>query len=221
MVAISTSPAGATTAAAPTVAAAAAATKPSAAAATPAVVVALSDRARATLDQAKADQAATADLSLSFDEILQKRTDALTAKLTSAFAGLNVNLDDAVRLQVDKFGHVSTEGPWKKKIEKLFEDNPELAKELKAVTGLNALKAAQKALDLYNDEKKATSNSKQQTEAWTRYNIRSINIQTLSGVTSLKDGKLRSAAVDYIDMIADPSGSDPAKSQQDIADRLA
>ena len=185
-------------------------------------IVELSDHAKATVEKAKADQAATADLTLSFDEILAKRTDALAKTLTDAFSGLNVNLDDAVRLQVDKFGNVTTEGPWKKKIEKLFQDRPDLAKELKAVAGLNALKAAQTALDLYNKEKGSTLGSKQQSEAWTQYNIRSMNIQTLSGVMSLKDGKLRSAAAGYIDLIADPTGSaDRTRTRQDVADRLA
>lgn len=187
----------------------------------PADVVELSGHAKATLEKAKADQAATADLTLSFDEILAKRTDDLTKKLTDAFAADNVNLDDAVRLQVDKFGNVTTEGPWKKKIEKLFQDQPELAKELKAVAGLNSLKAAQTALDLYNKEKGSTASTRQQSRAWTQYNIRSMNIQTLSGVMTLKDGKLRSAAVDYISLIADPAGADPSKSRQDITDRLA
>jgi hypothetical protein len=187
----------------------------------PVDVVQLSDHAQATLAQAKADQAATANLTLSFDEILAKRTDDLTKKLTDAFAADNVNLDAAVRLQVDKFGNVTSEGPWKKKIEKLFQDNPELAKELKAVAGLNSLKAAQTALDLYSKEKGPTANTKQQSEAWTQYNIRSINIQALSGVMTLKDGKLRSAAVDYMSLIADPAGADPTKSRQDLADRLA
>jgi hypothetical protein len=185
-------------------------------------VVQLSDHAKATLEKAKADQAATANLNLSLDEILAKRTDALTKTLTDAFNRLNVNLDAAVRLQVDQFGNVTTEGPWKKKIEKLFQDRPELAKELKEVAGLNSLKAAQTALDLYNKEKGSMLGSKQQSEAWTQYNIRSMNIQTLSGVMTLKDGKLRSAAVDYIDLIADPTGSaDRMRTRQDVADRLA
>ncbi len=192
----------------------------------PADVVTLSDHAKAILDKANADKAAAADLTLSADEILAKRTDALSTRLTAAFKGLNVNLDDAVRLQLDKSGNVTTEGPWKKKIEKLFADDPELAKEFKAVAGLNALKAASTALDLYNKEKGASAGGKQQQDAWTRYNIRSINIQTLSGVMSLKDGKLRSAAVDYIDMLAyrngtKAAGSDPAQKQRDAANRLA
>ncbi|ABE40470.1 conserved hypothetical protein [Rhodopseudomonas palustris BisB5] len=118
-----------------------------------ATVVTLSDRAKAVLDKANADKTAAADLTLSFDEILQKRSDALTSKLTKAFSGLNVNLDEAVRLQVDKFGNVTTEGPWKAKIEEFFAKNPDLAKELKAIAGLNALRAANTAVDLYNKEK--------------------------------------------------------------------
>jgi hypothetical protein len=188
--------------------------------AAPADVVELSDHAKAAIEKANADQAAAADLTLSFDEVLAKRTDELTRTLTDAFKGLNVNLDDAVRLGIDKSGNVTTEGPWKKKIEQLFQDRPDLAKELKTISSLDSLKATQKALDLYNDEKKSATGKKQQDEAWTRYNVRSINIQTLSGVMSLKDGKLRSAAADYIELIADPAGTAPTKSQQDIADRL-
>lgn len=174
----------------------------------------LSDRAKALLAKA------AADLTLSFDERLAKRSDALADKLTEAFKRINVNLDESVRLKVDRFGNVTSEGPLKEKIEKLFADRPELAKELKEISALNALKAASTALDLYNKEKGQAAGSKQQQQAWTAYNIRSINIQTLSGVMSLTDGKLRSAAVDYIDLVADPTGSSAA-SQKDAIDRLA
>ncbi len=173
--------------------------------------VELSDQAKALLQLQK-------DLSMTFEERLQKRSDALAEKLSKAFAKINVNLDEAVRLKVDKFGNVTSEGPWKEKIEKLFRDDPDLAKELKEISALNALKAAQTALDLYKKEKGAPG-SEQQSEAWTRYNVRSMNIQTLSGVISLQDGKLRSAAVDYIDMITDPTGT--AASAKDVANRLA
>ncbi|MBB5047849.1 hypothetical protein HNR60_002606 [Rhodopseudomonas rhenobacensis] len=188
--------------------------------------VELSEHAKAMLAKAQADADAMADLKLTFDERLEKRSDALAEKLTKAFAYLNVNLDDSVRLKVDKFGNVTTEGPWKKKIEKLFADQPELAKELKAIAGLNALKAASTALDLYNKEKGETAGSKEQQAAWTKYNIRSINIQTLSEVMSLTDGKLRSAAVDYIEAVADPtganaSGADAAAKQREVSNRLA
>jgi hypothetical protein len=194
---------------------------------TPSDSVELSDQAKAALGQITADQTAITTIPTSLDEIVAKQTDDLADSLSKAFAADNIPLDQAIRLQVNKFGNPQTEGPWKKRIDEVFKDNPELAKKLKTVAGLNALKAAQEALDLYNQQKKST-NPKQQTEAWTQYNIQTINIQTLSGVMTLKHGKLRSAAVDYIDTIADPTGaiaaksqSDPVKAQQDIADRLA
>lgn len=189
-----------------------AATAATAKAATPSTdTVELSDQAKALLELQK-------DLSMTFEERLQKRSDALAEKLSKAFGGFNVNLDEAVRLKVDKFGNVSSEGPWKEKIEKFFRDYPEFAKELKEISALNSLKAAQTALDLYNKEK-GQPGSAQQSEAWTRYNLHSMNIQTLSGVISLQDGKLRSAAVDYMDMITDPTGT--AASAKDVANRLA
>ena len=120
----------------------------------------------------------------------------------------------------DRYGNVTAEGPLKDKIEKYFADNPDVAKELKTVASLNSLKAAQAALDLYTKEKGSANGSQQQQKAWADYNIRSMNIQTLSGVMSLTDGKLRSAAVDYIDMIADPTGAS-ASSAKDATNRLA
>lgn len=187
----------------------------------PAVTVALSDRAKAIIDKAKADQAATESITDTFDEMLTKRTDALADRLTKIFDKMNIPPEYATHMKVDKFGNITAEGPWKAKIEKMFSDDPALAKELKEVAGLNALKAAQASLDLYNEQKKATNSETKQAEAWKNYNIRAINIQTLSGVMTMKDGKLRSAAVDYIDMIADPTGINSAKSRQDFASRLA
>jgi hypothetical protein len=154
-----------------------------------------------------------------FDERLAKRTDALSEKLSKIFDKMNIPPEYATHLKVDKFGNVSAEGPWKEKIEKMFRDSPELAKELKDVSGLSSLKAAQTALDMYNEAKKS-SNKQEQAEAWKTYNIRSINIQALSGVMTMKDGKLRSAAVDYIDMLADPNGLASGKSGKAVTERL-
>jgi hypothetical protein len=153
--------------------------------------------------------------------MLTKRTDALADRLSKAFEKMNIPPEYATHMKVDKFGNVTAEGPWKAKIEKMFSDDPALAKEMKEVSGLNALKAAQASLDLYNEQKKSTNSEAKQAEAWKNYNIRSMNIQTLSGVMTMKDGKLRSAAVDYMDMIADPTGINAAESRQDFASRLA
>lgn len=193
---------------------------PAAAASTAATKIDLSDRAKSIIARAQAEIDATRNLTKSFDEILTERTDALGKRLSDAFSGLNVPPEFATYLKVDKVGNVTTEGPWTAKIEKLFRDDPELAKELKEVAGLNALKAAQASLDLYTEQKKSTNDETKQAEAWKNYHVRALNIQTLSGVMTVKDGKLRSAAVDYVDMIADPTGIKSGKSRQDVADRL-
>jgi hypothetical protein len=187
----------------------------------PAVTVALSDRAKAVIDKAKADQAAAENITDTFDEMLTKRTDALADRLAKIFDKMNIPPEYATHMKVDKFGNITAEGPWKAKIEKMFSDDPALAKELKDVAGLNALKAAQASLDLYTEQKKSANSETKQAEAWKNYNIRALNLQTLSGVMTMKDGKLRSAAVDYIDMIADPTGINTARSRQDFANRLA
>jgi len=195
--------------------------KPSGPAKPGAVVVELSDRAKALLEKAKAEQKAAPAITETFDEILARRTDALSEKLSKIFDKMNIPPEYATHMKVDKFGNVSAEGPWKEKIEKMFADFPDLAKELKEVSGLNSLKAAQVALDMYNEEKKSANSKKRQDEAWTTYNLRSINIQALSGVMTMKDGKLRSAAMDYVDMLADPNGIASGKSRKETADRLA
>jgi hypothetical protein len=191
-----------------------------ASATTPATAITLSDRAKAIIAKAQADKEATSNLTDSFDEMLSKRTDALADRLSAIFAKLNVPPEYTTHMKVDRFGNVTAEGPWKAKIEKMFSENPDLAKELKDVSGLSSLKAAQASLDLFNAQKKATSDEDKRAKAWTDYNIRSMNIQTLSGVMTMKDGKLRSAAVDYMDMVTDPTGIASGASRQNVADRL-
>jgi hypothetical protein len=63
--------------------------KPAAPVADSAVSIDLSDRAKALLDKAKSDQAAAAAITDTFDEILAKRTDALSERLAKEFNGMN------------------------------------------------------------------------------------------------------------------------------------
>jgi hypothetical protein len=183
-------------------------------------VVDLSDRAKLLLQQAKDGERAVATILTSAGDILTNRTEALTEKLTEAFKALNVDLDFAVHLSVGRFGQISADGPWRAKIEKLFADDPDLAKELRTVTTMSSLKATQTALDLYYADKGAPG-SQRHADAWTRYTIRAMNIQGLAGLITLNDGKLRSASVGYIDTIADPTGLLTNTSPRDVANRLA
>ncbi|MBN8938061.1 MAG: hypothetical protein J0H01_01160 [Rhizobiales bacterium] len=178
----------------------------------PAVSVVLSDQAKARLKQLQAGLPMTQDQSASLDAMVQKRTEAFAATLSKAFAALQIPLDDAISLQVDKSGQITTDSPYKKAIAKYFEANPEAAKEFKAIASLNALRATQKALELYNEEQKAARNKDEQGAAWDRYATRSMAIQKLSGSFSLKQGKLSSAAMDYV-IASDPRSDRAAQAE--------
>lgn len=184
----------------------------------PAVSVVLSDQAKARLKQlqsglqAAQDLQAVQDLPVSLDAMVQKRTDAFAATLNKDFAALQIPLDDAISLRVDASGQITTDSPYKKTIAKYFEANPEAAKEFKAIASLNALRATQKALELYNEEQKAARNKDEQNAAFDRHATRSLAIQKLSGSFTLKGGKLSSAAMDYV-IASDPRSARAAQAE--------
>ncbi|WP_336487118.1 hypothetical protein [Methylobacterium nigriterrae] len=116
-------------------------------------------------------------------------------------------LDDETTLKLDSFGNVTTDSPYKKKIEKYFSLDPEAAKAFREVASLNAMRAAQRALEMYAEEKRRASTDDEKTLAFNRYTARGIVIQNLSGEMSFQDGKLTSASMTYISAISDLRGS--------------
>ena len=170
-----------------------------------ATTVDLSEQAKALLQQATIDPTTNLDLPASFDELVAKRTDDFAQSLVEAFTAEHIPLDDAISLRIDSSGNIIADGPYKKRIEKYFKDNPEAAKEFKTVATLNALRAAAEALRLYNEEKKSATSTEQKAAAWDRYTARSMHIQSLSGSLTLKDGQITSAAMDYATSLSDPS----------------
>ena len=171
-----------------------------------AAVVKRSETDQAVLDRLKTAQDAVANATRSFDERLKLRSDALASRLSAAFAEKGIPLDDPVSLRIES-GIVVSDSPYRKKIEKMFRDDPELAKEFESVASLKAMRAAQKSLELYNDEKKSARSRDEQEAAYGRYTARMLDIQKLSGVMTLKDGALSSAAEDYMGVM---SGATPA-----------
>lgn len=174
---------------------------------TPAAVVDLSASARAQLAKLVAaspsattetDTATGPGLIKSFDESVQDRTSKLATDLNGRLTKLGVPLDEPIKLQLDSIGQVTTDSPYKKKIEKMFQDDPELAKEFKDVASLNGMRAAQKALEAFDAEKKAAKNDDEKSLAYGRYTSRLIESQDLSGTMTLDDGKLRSASVEFM-----------------------
>ncbi|WP_455974734.1 hypothetical protein [Methylorubrum populi] len=175
-----------------------------------AAVVTLSDTAKSALDGLKAAQEATADATRSFDEQLKVRSETLAGRLSAAFSGEGIPVDEPIALRMES-GRVVSDSPYRKKIEKLFGNDPELAKEFESVASLKAMQAAQKSLELYNQEKKNARDRNEQNAAYERHSTRMIDIQKLSGVMTLKDGALSSAAEDYMGVMsgAVPTASDP------------
>ncbi len=162
----------------------------------------LSERAKRIIAQANDSQNVIADFQLSAQERFAKRVDAFAQKLSALFDKLSIPLSEKTVLNIDAYGEVKIDGAYKKKLEQYFKDNPEEAKELKTIAKLSALQATQKALDLYYQEKKAAKgDAKLEKAADERYGLRAAQIKELSGTLIFEDGKLHSAAIDYIDAI--------------------
>src|SRR5262249_51875212 len=135
--------------------------------------VQLSDTAQALLQQIAANQTGAQKLPASFDELVSKKTSDLAASLVKAFTDAHIPLDDPISLHIDSAGDIRAEGPYQKRIEQYFKDNPDVAKEYKTVATLNALKATEQALALYEREKQAATTDKGRAEASDRYLARS------------------------------------------------
>lgn len=182
-------------------------------AADPAATVHLSDKAKAAADKLKADQEAAAIAARSFDEHLKARSDAFAAKLGAAFKREGIPLDAPVALRVES-GTLVTDSPYRKKVEKVLKEDPELAKEFEAIASLKSMRAAQKSLELYNDEKKSARSQDEQDRAYGRYTTRMLDIQRLSGTMVLEDGAFTSAAEDYMAVMSGEriaTSTDPRK----------
>lgn len=173
----------------------------------------LSPQARAAL-QAEAGQQILREMSTSFDDLVAQKTSQVAEKLVSAFTAEGIPLDEPLSLRVDDAGTIRADGPYKEKIEKLFKDNPELAEDLRTAATLNALKAAQEVYRLQNDELRSARSDEEREAARNRQMLRSMDIQTIGGLMTLKDGELTSAAVDYATRLAEKAEGKPVLSEK-------
>lgn len=165
----------------------------------PAVALELSPHARALLQGQQILQA----LPKSFDELVTQKTTDLAKRLIDAFTAEHIPLDEAIALRVDRSGTIHAEGPYKERIEKYFKDNPEAAEEFKAVATLNALRASQEVLRLQNEELRSARTEEERDAARNRSMLRSMDIQSLYGSMTLKDGELTSAATRYVSLLSE------------------
>ena len=126
-------------------------------------------------DGLKTAREAAANATRSFDERLKARSDALASRLSAAFAEKGIPIDDPISVRIES-GSIVSDSPYKKKIEKLFRDDPDLAKEFESVASLKAMQAAQKALELYNEAKKSARSKGEQAAAYARYTTHMLDI---------------------------------------------
>lgn len=139
------------------------------------------------------------DFAVRVDRETQDLADTLMKRLKE----IHIPTDEPLRLSVNSFGTVRAEGPFKAKIEKLFADNPDLAKRLKDIAALNALVALNKVMRLHQEELKQAKNNDDRQQAQSRYTARCVQVETLSGNLTLADGKLFSAARGFADSLGD------------------
>lgn len=180
-----------------------------------AVIVELSAQAKAL-----STGAVTPQLFKTPEEDIQQRTEVLAGKLNDFLKRAGIPADEAISLKVDKFGRVTADGPYKKKIEEYFADNPD-AKELRAIVEFQALKATQLALEALAKEKKAARNDDETEKANTRFLTRANDIQRLDGQVTLQNGKLTTGAQDYITSLTIPVTADDVMARDQALDRLA
>jgi hypothetical protein len=188
--------------------------RPAAAAGSP-VVVDLSARAKAlSIGVSLAQPFKTPE------EDIQERTDVLAGKLSDLLKRAGIPSDETISLKVDNFGHVTADGPYKKKIEAYFADNPD-SKELRAIVEFRTLQATLQALEALAEEKKAARNDQDAEKANTRFLTRSSEIQRLDGQVTLQNGKLTTGAQDYITSLKVPTTADDIVARDQALDRLA
>jgi len=159
----------------------------------------------------------------SFDAMVAGRTKALSETLSDRFTRLGIPLDEPITLKLDTVGKVATDSPYRKKIEKLFEEDPELVKNFKDVASLHSMRAARKALDAFQEARRAAKDDDARDAAQGLYTARIMQSQALSGIMTLDDGTLRSASMDFVTKsigeIEPPKAS--VKAEQAAARRLS
>lgn len=140
-----------------------------------------------------------ATLTFDFADIVAEKTRLMATTLKDLFKGLGVRSDESLTLSMNNIGEVTASGPGKEKIEKLFHDNPELAKQLKEVMVLQSMLAMKKALDKWLESRKA-ARSDDERDAADQSLLKDLGtIKALQNTVVLSpEGDLTSAALAYM-----------------------
>ncbi len=139
------------------------------------------------------------------DQILAEdtaaQTGALGTELTGALRGAFIGTDQPIHLSVGRFGAVETTDGRKERIEKFFRDSPELSKKLKDVSALNTLVAMNKLYRWHEAQQKAARTDEERDTARDRFYAAGLQLQSLSGIATLQDGRLQFAVQSFADTL--------------------
>jgi hypothetical protein len=134
-----------------------------------------------------------------FAELVAQKNRELATSLTSAFKSAQISMDSPIKLTIASDGTITTSDSRKEKVEKLFKDNPELAKQFKETAALNKLQALNTAMRQFNEARRNARTDAESDQAQQDYIGDSMAIGTLGNSLVLSDGKVESPAVVYMD----------------------
>lgn len=140
------------------------------------------------------------------DQILAEdtavQTEALGHDLDAALRAAFIGTDQPIRLQVSRYGTVETTDGRKDRIEQFFRDRPELSKKLQDVSALNTLVAMNKLYRWHEAQQKAARDDDERNTASDRFYAAGLQLQSLSGIATLQDGRLHFAVQAFADTLA-------------------
>ncbi len=129
------------------------------------------------------------------------QTEALGHGLNAALRAAFIGTDQPIRLQVGRFGAVETSDGRKDRIEQFFRDRPELSKKLKDVSALNTLVAMNKLYRWHETQQKAAQDDDARNTSRDRFYAAGMQLQSLSGIATLQDGRLNFAVQAFADTL--------------------
>lgn len=134
-----------------------------------------------------------------FASLVMQKNQELATALQTAFKAAKISTDEPIKLIYDKSsGKITTSGPNKERVEKLFAENPELAKQFKDVAALNSLLALNTAMRHFNEARKNAKTDQERDQAQQDYTGDTMAIGALGNSMVLSNGVLESPAVVYM-----------------------
>lgn len=116
----------------------------------------------------------------------------------SALQAAKIPTDEPIILHLDGAGNVTADSPYKERIEKMFKEQPELAKQLKDVSALNSMVALNEAMRQFSESRKNARDDDERSLAEATYLSDCLNIYARSDTMILDGGQLMSPAIAYM-----------------------